>query len=58
MTKFLIIIGAISLFILSLSGCANPMSGGGFADERYVWEDWTVSTNAVNVNTNVIYIAE
>lgn len=56
MTRLLIITGAISLFLLT-AGCLNPMKGDGFANERYIWEDWTVSTNSINVNTNTVYIA-
>lgn len=39
-----------TLFIMTMLGCVVYRDG--FSDEEYIWENWTHSTNTVEVITN------
>ncbi len=47
-TNFILVVS--TLFILTMMGCV--IYHDGFADENYIWENWTHSTNTVEVITN------
>ncbi len=47
-TNFMLI--ASTLFIMTMLGCVVYRDG--FSDEKYIWENWTNSTNTVEVITN------
>ena len=40
----------VGIFLLLVVGCRTvEVYEDGFADEEYIWEQWNVSTNRINI---------